>query len=635
MTVDASSAIAENEKLVKAFQKVKAELRDLKKESRQSEKIELEKMRIAERAAKEKQKQIEAEVKAHAAGLRKKDTAERQAKADMQRRINEAKALQRKLIEDEANDQAKALSKKQAMQERADLRQKRALEQAHQQQSAFLGMGISRAATFIASLFGVRQAINAMRTEYQSAIELQDKAATEQITLAGSRKQLVRNISDLDPGERKRKTDEALKATSALSLTTGVEEKVLNTSLAETLSATGGDLVKSLEVLALTARYIKDQPEQFGLASGATSDLLKTFNGDASAKSALGLFAYLGGQSRVTGAQQQATNIPQAVSGAMAQGATQAEAVNMFAVLSRQMDDKKGEQTRTSQIRFFESLREFVNESKTLQRAAGGSELTGGEIIGYLQANQSEAKKFLDGASFEALAAGPIKKLLTDPESNAAKDYFEQSAKPIPSTSALEQLAEEMIAAIEGVPGAEIANVKDAGNVGQERILGKNDQAKIGAAREALMKNVTADNGQNFIGNLVERAVVRSIFEIRTMAGQDANKVSAEILESQSAALKRGRRANVTQYGDLGAISGLDTSPEIPPTESELFVAQGFESLAADLRANTAATEANTAAMNTAAPTSSTPVNDAAPFRFIGKNANVIEQLIGANGDSE
>ncbi len=264
---------------------------------------------------------------------------------------------------------------------------------------------------------GVAAAIRVISMEMDQLIQRQKRMKDAQLTLNQSRALLLKTVKTDD-------REKALAYSKQISADTGVPEEFIARNLATAYSASGGDLEASRASVQTAAQYSAERPEEIDSVSGALLDLSKvTKTLDMNVN--LGYLKTVGALSRIVDLNLQATNIPRAVIGAQAFGATAEEAGAMFSSLSNAMADQTGEQSGTALISFTQQMRDFFRESGLANDflMTKGRYRTSGEQLQYLQSNPEQALRFLEKASFERKAAGPIEQWLLDRNSVAATGY--------------------------------------------------------------------------------------------------------------------------------------------------------------------------------------------------------------------
>lgn len=286
---------------------------------------------------------------------------------------------------------------------------------------------------------GVAIGIKAITDELRAAQELANKAAATQISVAASRNVVIRNL----PGASDTQINQVLRENAELAAKTGVSEKSINQARASALSASGGNVAASLKATEIAARFLSDRPDEIGDFAGSLLDLSKV-TGVTDARVNLGLLSAVGGLSRITDQRQQATNIPAALIGAREFGFSTAEAASIFSAITTASGDITGAQSGTATIQLAKQLENYDGPNGEL---AG---LSTGEKLRRLQRDSGEPgglrDKFFQDASFEAKAYGPIRALLSNSNSEAAK-AFEENLRAIPEVSGLGARGDQALAA--------------------------------------------------------------------------------------------------------------------------------------------------------------------------------------------
>lgn len=297
---------------------------------------------------------------------------------------------------------------------------------AQQQEQSFGKQALGQLKSYAVGVLSVGTAVQAITSELRMQQEMVDRAASAKTTVSESRNIVIRNTDNANVA------GQVLAENSALATKLGISEVPVNLARASALSATGGDIQASLAAVDIASQFLKDSPTAIPQFAGSLTDLAKV-TGTNDALTNLGLLKKVGELSRVVDSNAQAQNIPRALIGMRAMGATTAEASAAFAALTSASADLQGATSGTAGISLAEQLRSFMPEAASM-----------GAAISALQADPEKAKAFLADASFEKIALGPIEQLLLNPNSEAAKAYRANLAA-VPDNTGLRAKGQESL----------------------------------------------------------------------------------------------------------------------------------------------------------------------------------------------
>ena len=344
-----------------------------------------------------------------------------------------------------------------------------------QQEQTFGGISQKRIAAFVTGLGLVAAAERAITEELQAQKELRDSAAETRLDLGQARSQIIRNLVGSSPEQ----ITSVLARSSDLAADLTISETFIAPAIAQGLSASGGDIEATFRAVRRAGQFLGDDPSQIPQFAGSLLDLAGV-TGTTDANVNLGLLTGVGGFSRVVAPQQQAQNIPRALIGARAFGASTRGAAAIFATLTGASADFTGATGATGTIALARQLQQFaLDEDPTvreLERLQNQLETQQGrrkpdrkkiseieaeirdtrgalsqirrvndEIAQFttaegralfLQSRPELAAQFLGDASFEQGIQGPITQLLLDP-SSAAAQLFAQNLARFPDVSGL------------------------------------------------------------------------------------------------------------------------------------------------------------------------------------------------------
>ncbi len=425
--------------------------------------------------------------------------------------------------------------------------------------------------------------VQLLRAELTKVIELQKKAAGEQVTLASARKDLIRNLSSASDADVTRLM---LGTAPRIAGRTGIEERFIQQALASALSAGSGNIPAATAAVEEAAKVFADKPEVLADFAGSLLDLSKV-TGSMNATLNRGLLQQVASLSRVVDAGHQATNIPRSLIGMVGAGATGREASALFAALTASGGDITGATTGTAAIKLAEQTKKFFEARAPSGGPWGLTALalrergaTMGERIGRLQENPQLARQFLEGASFEATALAPIRNLLLDAGSAAAHSFAE-NLKKIGSGPELERIAEQSAAAFLLDPLEKTARLQRAFNVGEQQLLLSDIVGGQGAvSREGVKALLTATGTSALTDRIVDAR-----FELASSIGtRDPAGVAARLIGERIEELRRPIEAT-----GVGTRYGAPIRARTP-TENELRIAEMLERLLPAVQAMSEAT---------------------------------------------
>lgn len=381
----------------------------------------------------------------------------------------------------------------------------------------FGGKQVRQLAAFAGGVVSISSAIAALKSEYQSAVQLIDKASATQLSVAQSRNVVLRNTVGLSPEQQRQILTDLQKQSGALAL----PETVVNEAFASAYSASGGDLAASVAAVDFAGRYLADQPGSIPGFAGSLLDL-RSLSGSQNPQVNAGLLAKVSQLSRVVDPAALARNAPRGLSSAGSYGATPQEAVALFAALTTATKDIEGASTSTALIQLSKQLNPTQDRSQTLgQRIAG------------LQGNRAAAEEFLSNASFEAAALAPIRNLLLDPTSEAARLYRQNLAQ-VPGASGLAQLSQQTLDSFAAANALEPAAQASRSLISLRDRLLVNSPQNLGAPEREALQDVLQLGGRSnlgarastFLGQLGDASVGISRVEARDILQAEYERLS-------------------------------------------------------------------------------------------------------------
>jgi DNA-binding ferritin-like protein len=402
-------------------------------------------------------------------------------KADLSQAKRELTATNKKF--QQSQDQVKALAKDvKRMGRELEKTGKKGKKSAEDSGTALKGMA-GKVMGVVGAYTSLSGAINLVNREMAQQIELQAKAAGVQITVASSRKDIIRNL----PGASAEKVREVLAASQAISAEFSIDEASINAAFATALSSTGGNVEASTGAVRAASQFLADRPGQIGEFAGSITDLAAV-TGTDDPEVNLGLLTTVAGLSRVTDPGQQSQNIPKALINQLAFGSTAQGATALFAALTTGGAEKTGRSAGTAGIRLAQQLSEFAPELDTTT-----------ERIQTLQADPKRAAEFLEKATFDAGIEGAIRQLFLDPLAKVSRD-FARNLKMLPDEAGLREVGRRTIANFAIDPLERTAQLKRAfDTIEQELLLSNLEGAEGGVSRKGV-EGILKASGASAIG---------------------------------------------------------------------------------------------------------------------------------------
>lgn len=291
---------------------------------------------------------------------------------------------------------------------------------------AFGSAAIGSLKSYLTGMLSIGTALAVVRSEIDAAKAASEKTAQAQLTAAGARDILKRNIGVL--GKEKARAFEARGEALASELV--LPQAIVDKSLAEAFSASGGDVEATFSRVRLAGQFLKTQPEAISAFAGSLGDISKA-TGDPNNMRNLGFLMTIGAMSRLSDQAQMAKNIPASLASAKTFGANAEQGGALFAALSVAAADFEGDVTKTATITSNEALSKFFNEKVKKHKFKADAVDTFGERLALLWSDPKLAKEFVGngGEGFgRAQTRGPLIEFYSNPNSEIAKKYRENLA---------------------------------------------------------------------------------------------------------------------------------------------------------------------------------------------------------------
>lgn len=334
------------------------------------------------------------------------------------------------------------------------------------QETSFGAAALARVGAYAAGIVSVSSAMQMLNRQVEAQQRLNDQANQSQLGVSETRNVVIRNLV----GSSDAQIAEVLDQNRQLANQLRVSERYVNLARADALSATGGDVDASLEAVGVAARFLRDRPDELNTFTGALLDLSRA-TGTTDATVNLGYLATVASLSRVVSPQEQARNIPRAIIGQIAFGATPQESAALFAALTTGSADFSGSTSATGSISLAQQLQNFNPDSS----------LT--ETIRSLQQNREQRDAFLDSLSLERTVLGPARQLLTDPDSDISRT-FERYLTQIPGQQGLARFGEQALSSL---------NVNTLNRVADRRRAIETSVENIEASGPSVSRQLTSD----------------------------------------------------------------------------------------------------------------------------------------------
>lgn len=357
--------------------------------------------------------------------------------------------------------------------------------------------------TFLTSVISVSSGIALIRQEVDALRAEKEKITQAQLTAAGARDQLKRNIAPAG-----RETGRKIEARAdALAAELNLPQSVVDIALAEAFSSSENE-DQAFNRARVAGAFLKTRPEGMGAFTGALGDISKATK-DPNDLRNLGFLINVSARSRVADDQKFSDTFPVAAAGMASFGATAEESGALFDALGIATADSEGRITGTGGIQLAKQLAEKV---------AGGSF---GERLNSLWNDPAAAKAFVDDASFESKVTGPMQEFLLNKNSPIARQYREmrggfgtvaaQVAKARETMAYLDEGRTASAAAVErtissGIEKFQLQSEADLSNESREKVIQRMSQLtgnlSSGARLSALVRTGLTMSPQEAIGEL-------------------------------------------------------------------------------------------------------------------------------------
>lgn len=395
---------------------------------------------------------------------------------------------------------------------------------ARQIDSMFGDGQLKKLASFAAGVVSIQSAISLLKSEYAAAQELADRTSRTQLDVGQSRNLVIRNLVGTPDAEIKK----ILGQTAGIASELRLPETSINQAFAQAISASGGDVKRSLSSVRFAGQFLPDQLEQLPTFAGALLDLAKV-TGSTDDRVNFGLLAKVQQLSRVKDAGSLARNAPKGLIGAAALGASAQEAGATYATISSFLGDQEGSQSSTVLVQLIKQ----IMDSRAGQSAGAR---TFSQRLAFLQSNPAAAQEFLAKASFESASIGQMRDLVGNPQSLIAQSLRANFGQ-VPGNAGLASLAGQTLGSFkanEFNPLAEASRgirsiveqfmLQNGGN-----ILPREDAEAIKTLYQQTGSSNVGAGFRAFATQLQDGKVGVSIQEARNVIAQEAARLSSPV----------------------------------------------------------------------------------------------------------
>jgi len=284
------------------------------------------------------------------------------------------------------------------------------------QERSFGAKVLGNIQSFALGFVGIHQAFAAIRSEMEAIRLESEKTTGAQLTSAQARDVLKRNVPTEEGAAVEARAEQLAKDLR-------LPQNIVDKALAESISASGGDIEKAFARTKVAARFLKTSPEEVGAFSGSLGDIAKS-TGDPDTLRNLGFLIQVGKASRVANAQAQAATIPQSLGAMATAGIPSQEGGAFFAAISEFSADFQGNITKSALVAMSQSLNKFFDkhvEEGTFD-AAAVDEFD--ERLAALRSDPELAKQFVTKGQFgRGQAAAHIRRFFTDPDAEVVQTF--------------------------------------------------------------------------------------------------------------------------------------------------------------------------------------------------------------------
>ncbi len=341
----------------------------------------------------------------------------------------------------------------------------------------------SGAESAIKSYVGLQTAVSAVNSVLADQKRLQGEALNVSTSVARSQAAIVKNIGQVSKTELNSFLDQVEKINTD---TKFGDQGQLNLAASSLLSGTGGNQNQTIDILREAAPFFRDAPAQLASFSGAVADVQKATGG--SAKETLGLVLGIQGQARIDRLDALKNLAPAvAQSRVYTEGANRGEETRqagaLFAAIGAQTGDVEGASTSTAVIALQKKLEETFPSLDGFQD----------KLKAIREADVTTREEFLK-AGFEAKAAGVIRELITDTNSQTSKNLDDALSKITSSPKRVDEMRSLLIG---GTKELELQGIQKSGKTAKEQYLESTGMAPLAEARNQAVEALAATRARN------------------------------------------------------------------------------------------------------------------------------------------
>lgn len=437
-----------------------------------------------------------------------------------------------------------------------------------------IGSGIDKgtgsAARFVKTFVGVGAAVGAiamiarqLREEYQHLVQQQRQAAQTQVSVGHARAAALYNRPDgmtveyldklvTDVAQRQKVGQSTLWNTAGTMLSSKgpLSQQQFATAFEQTarMKAVGGPSINA------------------SVLGGGLQDIMKS-TGLQDPRKAGGWMMQVGVQAHIAELGQQYRNIVPVIAAAKPFDFTAEQSAELFAYLTQQSGDVRGEQSRTGAISFMEILAGARTKGKSI--LPGGKRLKGRGIAGLKElqdwwagASQSDRDIFASGLQVEKSMKGPLLNLIAR-ESGAMADWQAARAGILePTAPGTTAVWESYFTGVGRGKGEATRTAKRTFSTFVEAQELANPEAYASAVREGLGKSLRAIPGISDIA--IKMAMME--FELDSNFGRgDVKKAAIERIRAVQKKYHYG-----LPYSQIGASGRWDFRAALPPGASRV-----------------------------------------------------------------
>jgi hypothetical protein len=375
---------------------------------------------------------------------------------------------------------------------------------------------------------GLLTVFRAVSSELENMERRAASARNVAVDLSSARQDVVRNMPGADAETVKKTLGEG----TSIAAATGVEERIIQSAMAQTLSATNVNIPASIDLVKTAATYMADRPEDIAMMAGSLGDMSK-ITGTMDAMTNLKYLEAAGAQSRIADPLLQARNMPRALIGLTEKGLSPEEAIALFGSITEGTADFSGESSGTAASQLAGQVLEYAKEQGITKKITNaGGEGSFSEILRYLQDNDQAAQELLDNASFEEKFKAPLLNLIGDGGSGIAQGY-ESRLQTMPKAEELTGTLEEIIARKQIDPLYGVAQASRVQDQAQQALQAGDAKSQMeGVFSSAELGETMQGAGVSATDQLIGKG---AYWYRRIIQGQEADQAFMNTLRAETA----------------------------------------------------------------------------------------------------